>query len=76
MNTFVITHITINHCHSSIRSTDGEGQLTGLSDAVQILADSSGIDCHHADGIFSVRRQLGKKDSSFLPSDLGLVWRE
>lgn len=48
-------------------------RLTGLSWAVQLPADSSGIDGHHTDGVFSVRGQLGKQDGSFLPTNLGLV---
>lgn len=56
--------------------TFGERQLTGLSDAVKLLADSSGIDSHHGDGVFSVRGQLGEQDSRLLPSNLGLVGEE
>lgn len=51
-------------------------KLTGLSKAVQLPADSLGIDGHHADGVFSVRGQLGEQDSSFLPTHLGLVEEE
>lgn len=48
-------------------------QLTGLSDALQRSAGSFGIDCHHADGVLGVRRQLRKQDCSLLSSNLGLV---
>ena len=48
-------------------------RLTGLAEAVQLPADSPGVDRHHADGVFSVRGQLGKQDSRLLPSNLGLI---
>ena len=41
--------------------------------AIQLSADSFGIDSHHTDGVICVRGQLGKQDSSFLPTNLGLV---
>lgn len=65
------------HCfHLSFGSNQREAQLTGLSKAVQFHADSFGVDRHHGDGVFSVRGQLWKQDSSFLPSNLGLVGEE
>ena len=54
----------------------GGRQLTGLSDAIKIFADSSGVDSHHIDVVFGVRGQLGKQDSGLLPSNLGLVSEE
>lgn len=56
-----------------VEDTSQWRRLTGPSRAVQLLADSSGVDGHHADGILSVRGQLGKQDASFLPTNLGLV---
>lgn len=59
--------------HLTAEDTSQWRRLTGLSQAVQLPADSSGIDGRHADGVFSVRGQLGKQDGSFLPTNLGLV---
>lgn len=49
------------------------GQLTGLSETGQLLADSFRIDGSHTDGVLRVRGQLGKQDVGFPPTDLGLI---
>lgn len=48
-------------------------QLTGLSRAFQLRAESFGVDRHHGDGVFGVWGELRKQDGSFLPSNLGLA---
>lgn len=47
--------------------------LTGLAEAIQLSAGSSGVDGHHGDGVFRIRGQLGEQDGGLLTSHLGLV---
>lgn len=69
-----IVSIRIINCHAE--STVDESQLTGLSKAIELPADSFSVDRHHRDGVLSVRGQLRKQDVVLLPANLGLVIEE